>query len=321
MRAATTTLDRVPPAGGGAVMGTAIVSIGLDLAEQRVLSQILFAISLLLWVGLVAVFLRRRLGHRERWLEEARTPAALTAIAGTAVLGARAALAGADWGAWLLLAVALAAWIRLVPSVLGHWRTPTVGTSFMLAVATESLAVVVALLGIQEHRSWIATVALAPMLLGVAAYVFVLARIDIRQLTVGSGDHWVFGGALAIATLACARTSAALTATSALAGLHGALVDATLALWVAAALWLPALIAAELISPRFRYDTLRWSTVFPFGMYAVCSVATSRVTGIGGIGSFGRAWIWVAFAVWAIVMASMLRRSSVLVSSALSRPD
>lgn len=307
-------LDGLAPAGGGAVMGTGIVSIGLELAHQRVLSQILFAIAVLLWLGLAAAFLRRRLRQRKRWLEEARTPEALTAIAGTAVLGARAAATGSDWASWLLLAIALVAWIRLVPSVLRHWRTPTVGISFMLAVATESLAVVTALLGIHDRRSWLATAALALMLVGIAAYLFVLARVDLGQLTDGGGDQWVFGGALAIAALACARTSTALTATSDLAGLHGTIVDVTLALWAAAALWLPALLAAELISPRLRYDTRRWATVFPFGMYAVCSVATGSATGIGGIGSFGRVWIWVALAVWAIVMAGMLRRSRRLFS-------
>lgn len=137
------------------------------------------------------------------------------------------------------------------------------------------------------------------------------SRRDLRQLTAGSGDHWVFGGALAIATLACARTTTALTATSTLPGLHGALREATLAIW-AAALWLPALLAGELISPRLRYDTRRRSTVFPFGMYAVCSMAAGGVTGIDGVSTFGRIWIWIALAVWGVVFAGMIRRGVAL---------
>jgi len=31
------------------------------------------------------------------------------------------------------------------------------------------------------------------------------------------------------------------------------------------------------------------------------------VSGIGGISAFGRAWIWVALAVWALALAGMLR--------------
>jgi len=296
-------------------MGTGIVSSGFDVVHQSALSDILFAIDALLWIGLIVVFLRRRIWQPQRWRQEARVPAALTAIAGTAVLGARVALAGIDWAAWLLLAIACIAWLRLVPSVLAHWQTPTVGVSFVLTVSTESLGVLAALLAISEHRAWLAVAALVALLLGLAAYLFVLARIDWRQLVAGSGDHWVFGGALAIATLACARTSAALTANSALTGLHSSLVDATLALWAAAALWLPALLAGELLAPRLRYDTRRWSTVFPFGMYAVCSVATSSITGVGAIGSFGRVWIWVTLAVWSIVFVGMLRRARSFVSA------
>lgn len=299
----------MPPAGGAAVMGTGIVSIGFDLVHQSVLSQILFTIDVLLWLGLSAVFLRRRVWQRQRWLQEARSPAALTVIAGTAVLGARVALAGTDWAAWLLLAIACIAWLRLVPSVLSHWKTPTVGVSFVLTVSTESLAVLAALLAINEDRAWLAVAGLALLLLGLAAYVFVLARIDLRQLVIGSGDHWVFGGALAIATLACARTTAALTATSTLAGLHGILEDATLALWSAAALWLPVLLVSEAVAPRLRYDTRRWSTVFPFGMYAVCSITAGGGAGVKDIASFGRAWIWAALAVWIVVFAGMLHRA------------
>lgn len=311
MQAATPLLDVVPPAGGAAVMGTGIVSIGLDLVQQSDLSQILFAIDALLWLGLIAAFVRRRLLHRERWLQDARTPAALTAIAGTGVLGSRVALAGVQWAAWALLAIALVAWLRLVPSVLRHWRTPTVGVSFVLTVATESLAVLAALLAVHEHRSWLAVAALGPLVLGLGAYLFVLARVDLGQLLTGGGDHWIFGGALAIATLAGARTTAALAATSTLTGVHATLENATLALWAAAALWLPGMIGGELISRRLRYDIRRWATVFPFGMYAVCSIAAGDVTGIGGLASFGRAWIWVALAVWAIVFAGMMRRALV----------
>jgi hypothetical protein len=53
--------------------------------------------------------------------------------------------------------------------------------------------------------------------------------------------------------------------------------------WVAALAWLPALLAGELASPRLRYDERRWSTVFPLGMYAVCSFVVARVDGSGGI--------------------------------------
>lgn len=182
------------------------------------------------------------------------------------------------------------------------------GVSCVLTVATESLAVLAALLATEQRQAWLASATLAPLALGLVGYLFVLARSDLRQLLTGRGDHWIFGGALAIVTLACACTTEALAATSTLLSLHGLLENATLALW-AAALWLPALLAGELISRRPGYDTLRWSTVFPFGMYAVSSIAAGSVTGIGSLGSFGRAFIWIALAPWMAVSAAMLHRA------------
>jgi tellurite resistance protein TehA-like permease len=319
--AAAALLDAVPAAGGAAVMGTGIVSIGLALDHQQTLSQISLGIAVVLWLGLLAVFVDRRLRQPRRWEQEARAPGVLTLIAGTAVLGDRLTILGEAWAGYLLLVLALLLWIGLLPRALRHWTSPSAGIAFMLTVATESLAVLAALLALEDRLAWLAASALAPLVLGLGAYLFVLARVDLRQLLLGRGDHWIFGGALAIATLACARTTAALDATSALAGIHPALDDATLALWAAGVLWLPALLAGELIAPRIGFDAGRWSTVFPLGMYAVCSIATGSITGIGGISSFGRVWIWPAFAVLTVVLVGTLSRAAALAAARRSRPS
>jgi len=303
-----TLLDTVPRGAGAVVMGTGIVSIGLFLDHQQTLSRILLGVAVVVWLGLLAVFVRRRWFQRSRWRLEARAPDALTGVAGTAVLGSRLTLLGEDWAGYLLLGFALSLWLLLVPRVLRHWTPPNGGVAFMLSVATESLAVLAALLAIENRHAWLAVSALCPLLLGLGAYLFVLARVDLLQLFRGRGDQWIFGGALAIAALACARTTAALTATSALTDFRRALPDATLALWAAAVLWLPALLVAELAAPRLGYDTGRWSTVFPVGMYGVASIATGGVSGIGGISTFGRVWIWFALAFWTLALAGMLAR-------------
>ncbi len=306
-------LDAVPPAAGAAVMGTGIVSVGLRLDHQLTLSRILFAVTIALWLGLVTTFLRRVLRQRERWRREARTPDLLTVIAGTAVLGARVTLLGQAWAGYLLLALALCLWGGLLPPVLQHWRsTPTVGVSFLLTVATESLAVLGALLAIEAHAGWLAVSALAPLAVGLAAYVHALVRVDLAQLHTGRGDQWIFGGALAIAALACAQVTTALHVTGAIAAGRRPLEDATLVLWVAAVLWLPALLAGELISPRLHYDSRRWSTVFPLGMYAAATIATGNLTGSSALVDAGRIWVWPAFALWIIVFAGLLARTAAL---------
>jgi tellurite resistance protein TehA-like permease len=150
--------------------------------------------------------------------------------------------------------------------------------------------------------------AVAPFALGLCSYAFVMARFDLGQLTRGRGDHWITGGALAISTLAAADIASGARTLTVLWDGTGPLRDAAVALWVASMLWLPVLVGAEALRPRLGYDVRRWSTVFPVGMYAVCSFAVGHVAGAGAITSFARVWAWVALATWAAVAAAMVRK-------------
>lgn len=289
-------------------MGTGIVSSGFALDGQHVLSLVLLALTALAWCVLVVAVAAA--AARDGLLEHAGTPAALTWVAGTSVLGARLSVLGWDGVAGALLGLAFASWLVLVPVVLRRWRTPTVGLSFLLAVATESLAVLSARLAVGYGVRWLALAALAPCALGLLFYLIVLARFDLRQLAVGAGDHWIAGGALAIAALAVARCADAVSALRGPAGAGSALDTAALAVWAAAAAWLPALLAAELVRRRTGFDERRWSTVFPLGMYAACSFAAADAAGVGGLATFARVWIWPAFAAWLLVAAGSLRAVS-----------
>jgi hypothetical protein len=133
--------------------------------------------------------------------------------------------------------------------------------------------------------------------------------LAIAQLAVGRGDHWITGGALAISTLAAGRITAGAKALATLGHGAGALQDLAVGLWVATILWLPVLLLAETLRPRLRYDVRRWSTVFPVGMYAACSFVVGTVAHASAISSFARVWVWVALAVWAVVLLAMIRRA------------
>ena len=179
-----------------------------------------------------------------------------------------------------LLIVAVAIWLGLVPQVLGHWQVPTIGASFILTVATESLALLAATLAFGERAGWLLYASLAPFCLGLAFYAFVLGRFQFRQISVGIGDHWVTGGALAISTVAAGRIAVAAQRTGALSGALGALKTIALVLWCVTMVWLPVLVGAEILRPRLTYNVRRWSTVFPVGMYAACSFVVGPVSGI-----------------------------------------
>ena len=301
-------LDSIPPAAGAEVMGTGVVSIALTLDGYETLSRILLVIAAMMWVTLALLLPLRARRDPERFRADIRTPPALTSVAGTAVLGTRLALLGWTWLGIAALLIAAVVWALLIGPVLRHWKTPTVGASLILTVSTESLAVLVATVAIVERTDWLLVVALAPFVLGLCFYVFVISRFDFRQLVVGHGDHWITGGALAMSTLAAGKLLAGAKALAILGGGGGVLKDVALGLWVLTMLWLPVLLVAELVWPRFEYDVRRWSTVFPFGMYAACSFVVGATARPGAITSFARVWVWIALAVWAAVLAAMAHR-------------
>jgi tellurite resistance protein TehA-like permease len=296
-------------------MGTGIVSVALSLDGLQTLSRILLVTCAAAWILLAALLVARLWRNRERVDQEARSPAALTGVAATEVLGSRLTLLGWRWAGIASLVIAIALWLILLRPVLTHWTVPTVGGSFLLTVATESLAVLSAALAAREHARWLLLAALVPFILGLCFYGFVLARFDTRQIGRGRGDHWIAGGALAISTLAAGRLIAGAKALAILGGGGGVLRVVALGLWVLTMLWLPLLLLAELICPRLSYDVRRWSTVFPFGMYAACSFVVGAAAHAGAITSFARVWVWVALAVWAVVFVALIRRTTELVTS------
>jgi tellurite resistance protein TehA-like permease len=125
---------------------------------------------------------------------------------------------------------------------------------------------------------------------------------------VGQGDHWITGGALAISTLAAGKLLGGAKTLAIFGGGGGVLEGVAIGLWVLTMLWLPVLLVEELRHPRLGYDVRRWSTVFPFGMYAACSFVVGAAAHAGAIASFARVWIWIALVVWGVVLVAMIRR-------------
>ena len=241
----------VSPADCGAVvMGTGIVSLALSLDGRETLARLLLTLTALAWLVLVPLFA----GQVARARRELEAPGSLTAVAGTAVLRRRS--------------------------------TPTVGAAFLVTVATESLAALAGEVAVGEDARWLLDAALAPFLLGLVLYPVVAVRFDRRQVTSGRGDHWVAGGALAISALAGAEIVSGADGLSTLGAVAPIVQAVAVVAWVLAALWLPVLVAGELVQPRLRYSPRRWSTVFPEGMYAASSLALGAVTQAGAMTGF-----------------------------------
>ncbi|HEY6962711.1 MAG TPA: hypothetical protein VI408_12545 [Gaiellaceae bacterium] len=283
-------IPRFPPGSGAFVMGTGIVSVALAVDGAETLSRALLAVAAAGWVALAATGIVHRYD------------VSFTAVAGTAVLGARAALLGWGRAAAAMLVVALTLWVVRAARSLSTVPRRAAGAAFLVVVATEALAVLAAFVAADDHAAWLAAAALAPFALGLAAYLHVVARFDLHELVDGRGDQWVAGGALAIATLACAKLAAVGEATA-------VLKPAALVLWSSASAWLPFLVAGELRRPFRGYDVRRWATVFPVGMYAVCSFLVASVDHVAAIGSLARAWTWLAVAVWGATLTAAVART------------
>jgi tellurite resistance protein TehA-like permease len=294
---------RLTPAAGAAVMSTGILSTATQVADLRFLSLVLLALAALGALALGASLLGRLLGDRPGVVADAGTPASLTGVAATAVIGARIVPLGWTGVAWGLLAASALLWLVLLPFVLLNWQVPTVGTSLLVCVATEGLAVLTATQAAVTGSRPLVEAGFAAFVLGLLLYAVVLARFDWRQLAVGVGDQWVVAGALAIASLAGAH----LVATSARLGLPEPverplrLLD--LAVWVAAVSGYAVLLACELRWPRRRYDIRRWATVFPMGMTAAASFAVGQAEQLPALAVLGHLFLWPALAAWAVTAA------------------
>jgi tellurite resistance protein TehA-like permease len=312
-------LDASRPAAGAIVMGTGIVSLALLLDKRRILSDILLVLDATVWLALALAVPARAKLDRQRFLVDLRHAPALTAIAGTGVLGTRIAAQGWSWAGVALLVIAFVLWLGLIPQVLRHWTPPTLGVSFMLTVSTQSVSLLAATVGLKSRTTWLLYAALVLFVLGLVAYLFVLRHFQWRQLISGSGDQWVTGGALAISTVAAARIALLAGETGQLGGKNGPLQTLSLVLWCLAMAWLPCLLVSEATHPRLTYAVNRWATVFPFGMYAACSFAIGSLCDIHGINVFARVWVWVALAVWALVGAAMARRAPQLTGGRSAR--
>ncbi|MFD7258150.1 tellurite resistance/C4-dicarboxylate transporter family protein [Streptomyces sp. NPDC059874] len=293
----------LPPAAGAAVMATGVISIGLHLTGHEVLSLAALVVAGALWSVLAADFTARLLGDRRRFRSEADTPAALTAVAATTVLGTRLSALGWQTVAAALLALAAALWPVLMLHVVRHWRRRMPGVAFLVCVATQGIAVLAAVLAEAGHHDWPAWAALAFFVLGLLLYLAALLRFDLREVEGGAGDHWVAGGALAISALAGSKLTASPVWTGAA---HTALRTVTLIALALSLAWYVVLLGAELRHPRPRYDIRRWSTVFPLGMTAAACLSVAEPAGIAWLRPLGEVLLWIAVAACLFTCAAML---------------
>jgi tellurite resistance protein TehA-like permease len=123
-------LDAVPPAAGDVVMAFGILSVDLHAVGQPAAAAVSLWLAAGTWLFLAAVLAQRELREPGRLAREARSPATLSAVAGSCVLGTAFATDGYYPVAAALLGLAALAWLLLAAPVLSHWKTPEAGAYF-----------------------------------------------------------------------------------------------------------------------------------------------------------------------------------------------
>ncbi len=313
------------------VMASGILSIGMHLQRQVLLSVLLLAACAAGFVVLVVLNVWRLLRYRGAMVEDILDPRRafgfFTFVAGTNVLGVRLAMEGHYTVTAWLLGLAGVTWLVLgyvVPwtAVLGPQRRPVVatanGTWFIWVVASQSVAVGAATLEptVTSGRHELAVLAVVSWSVGIFLYAAAGVFVSLRLLNYDFGPedltppYWVSMGALAITVVAGARIAEMTTAPMVAA--TGDLVAGMSVFFWAFATWLfPVLLAAGwwrhvIRRIPIRYDPTWWSIVFPLGMYAVAGILLGAIDQLPIIEGIGRVELWFAFAVWVVASAAMI---------------
>jgi tellurite resistance protein TehA-like permease len=314
------------------VMGSGIISVGMELKGFDLLSDALLVVcgvSYLLLVGLtVCRFLFFRSSMASDFDDPSRAFGFFTFVAGTNVLGVRLGMGGHIRATAALLVVAGVAWLILgyvVPwtAVLGREVRPVVasanGTWFIWVVASESVAISAATVEpvFKSGRNELALLAVTSWSIGVFLYAAAGVFVSLRLMLYPFGPeeltppYWVAMGALSITVLAGARIVQMADAPMVAATRH-LIAGLAVVFWAFATWLIPVLAAAGWWRHAVRrlplvYEATLWSIIFPLGMYAVAGIYLGEADRLPLVAGIGAVWLWVAFTAWAIVFVAMLR--------------
>ncbi len=325
-----------PPGSFAVVMATGIVSIASHLHGLHWIARTLFGLNGLAWIVLCALSLLRLIRYPARFLDDLTShrngPAFFTTVAGTAVLGSQFVVLEADYRiATLFWALALASWLALTYAVFAaltvRAEKPALdrgisGTWLLAVVATQSVAVLSALLAARHAQPWRAELnffALSLWMWGGMLYIWMMSLIFYRYtfFRLSPADltppYWINMGAMAISTLAGSLLVLNASEAPFLRSLLPFLEGFTVLYWATGTWWIPMLLVLGVWRygcKRFplRYDVSYWGAVFPLGMYAVGTREMAGAMGLGFLAFVPPTFLAVALFAWTLAFAGLVRR-------------
>ncbi len=311
-------------------MATGILSVVALHEGQHILSLVFLWVALVVFTILAALSVARGALASRAVLRDLGDPSRsfgfFTVVAASGILGARLVLLGRGGAALALLVAASAAWAAIscaVASLLAARGVPDHGSGpngewLLAVVGTQSVAMLLTVAPGSTPGPATFFGALSLWLLGLGVYVVLIVLLVGRVLLRGlrpadlTPDYWITMGALAISTLVAARLHAVAAQDEALHSLAPAIAVLGAATWAAGSAWIPLLVIGEVWRARaglgaWRYDSRRWSMVFPLGMYSAATHDLSAAIAPPGLATLAHAFFWIAVAAWIAALAASLR--------------
>ncbi|HMA08415.1 MAG TPA: tellurite resistance/C4-dicarboxylate transporter family protein [Ramlibacter sp.] len=329
-------LADLSPANFAMVMATGIVSLAARMQGWGTLAMALFGLNVAAWLLLCLLSALRLLRHPHRVLadliDHLRGPGFFTLVAGTTVLGSEFAILAADTRMALALgALGAVLWVVLTYTIFTAFtikkdKPPLdrgINGAWLLAVvATQSLAVLAALLAARIAQPWkleLNFFALSMWLWGGMLYIWMMSLIFYRYtfFRLAPDDltppYWINMGAMAISTLAGSLLIVNAPDAPFLQSLLPFLKGFTVFYWATGTWWIPMLLvlaAWRYLYERFplTYSPLYWGAVFPLGMYSAATHEMALALQLEFLGFVAPAFFWVALAAWLATATGLARQ-------------
>lgn len=327
----TTSLENFFPGYFALVMATGIVSIGLFLWHYVWLAEMFLVLNVIFYGGLWIILILRITRYPVIvWNDlhhSARGVTFLTLVAGNNVLGSEVAIITGRMDIALVIWVtgfilwALLLYTFFLVNILKEPK-PSLeqsinGAWLLIVVATESVAVLGAIIANSSPLHWlISFISLCMYMIGGMFYFVLIGLILYRWLFFSmkaetlTPPYWINMGAVAIITLAGSRLVMYAHAHEALSQWGGFVQAFTMFFWAFASWWIPLLFLMFayrhfIARVPLKYDPQYWSMVFPLGMYGVCTFTYAGITGFTFLQPISALFVILALVTWVIVFIGL----------------